>query len=254
MENNKITALIVDDETNARLSLRGMLEENFKQVEIVGEAKDIPEAVQLIHKLNPQIVFLDIEMPGYSGLTLIDFFDKKAIHFKIIFVTAYSEYAINAFELSAIDYILKPIRKEHLERAIQKIIPQESLQLNTLKENFQLTSQNLNDKKIVLKTSEGLLFKKLDEIIYFKADGSYTHIHFTNQTRITTTKRLNEYERLEEIGHFMRIHRSQMINLNHIQKITKNDGGSVIMSNNDELSISNDKKQELIDKMNKEKF
>jgi two-component system, LytTR family, response regulator len=244
--NTKITALIVDDEINARRSLMGVLEEFFPQIEIVGEAKDVPEAVKAIHKYRPQVVFLDIEMPGYSGLSILDFFDTHAIDFKLIFVTAYSEFALSAFELSAVDYLLKPIRKEALERAVNKLIPLPTKQVDTLREHFNEAHLNPNDKKIALHTSEGLLFVKLDDILYFKADGSYTHIFFANTNRITTTKRLMEYERLETVGKFLRIHRSHIVNLNHIAKITKNEGGTVVMTNGDELSISNEKKHVLL--------
>jgi two-component system, LytTR family, response regulator len=250
----QLTAIIVDDELNARLSLRGILEEFYPNVNIVTEAKDVPEAVKAIHKYKPQIVFMDIEMPGYSGLSILDFFDKNNIDFKLIFVTAYSEFAINAFELSAIDYILKPIRKEAIERALLKVTPINPPQLEVLQHHFSEKTINPNDKKIALHTSEGLVFVKLDDILYFKADGSYTHIFFTNAPRITTTKRLMEYERLEQLGKFLRIHRSHIINLNQISRISKNDGGTVILTNGDELSISNDKKSVLLELIEEEKI
>ena len=111
-------AIIVDDELNARLALKGILEENFPEIEIVAENADVPSAVKSIHSFQPELVFLDIAMPGYSGLELLKFFDEKNINFKIIFVTAYAKYAINAFELSAVDYILKPVRIDALQRAL----------------------------------------------------------------------------------------------------------------------------------------
>jgi two-component system, LytTR family, response regulator len=253
--NSEITALIVDDEINARRSLSGVLNAYFPNVKILAEAKDVPEAVKAIHKFQPQVVFLDIEMPGYSGLSILEFFNKNTINFKIIFVTAYSEYAINAFELSAVDYILKPIRKESLERALSKIDIQEDKQLEVLQEtlNFKDDVSKYN-KKIVLSTSKGLLFTQLDDIIYLKADGSYTHIYFKDQSRVTTTKRISEYEKLEEIGDFMRIHRSHIININHISKIIKQDGGQVEMINGEELSISNEKKSQLMDMIKYERI
>jgi len=249
MKTKDITAIIVDDEINARRSLSGVLEAYFPSVKILAEAKDVPDAVKIIHKHKPQVVFLDIEMPGYSGLTILDFFDKSAIDFKIIFVTAYSEYAINAFELSAIDYILKPIRKEHIERALKKVEPVHPEQVEVLEQNINLikNKDEKENKKIVLHTSQCLIFTKLNDILYLKADGSYTHIFFEDGSRITTTKRILEYEKLETIGQFLRIHRSHIINLNHISKIVKNDGGSVIMTNDEQLSISIEKKPVLME-------
>lgn len=241
---NKTKAIIVDDEINARLSLRGVLEDFFPEISIVDEARDVPEAVKSIHKHNADLIFLDIEMPGYSGLSLLDFFERDKIHFKIIFVTAYSEYAINAFEMAAVDYLLKPIRKEHIERALNRLgnNNEDDLKLAVLNDNL----NNPNERKIALATSEGLTFVKLDDIIYLKADGSYTHIYLQDKKRIVNTKRLNEYERLEKIGKFMRIHRSHIININHISKILKQDGGTVLMSNMEMLSISSEKKKLLL--------
>ncbi|MEO7530559.1 MAG: response regulator, partial [Sediminibacterium sp.] len=126
----KIRAIIVDDEPNARRALRGLLEENFSQVEILAESKNVPEAVKAINKHKPDLVFLDIAMPGYSGFELLDFFDEQSLNFKIIFVTAYSEHSLRAFETSAVDYILKPVRLEHIARALKKIKVEETVNEN----------------------------------------------------------------------------------------------------------------------------
>ncbi|MGY6521563.1 MAG: LytR/AlgR family response regulator transcription factor [Mongoliitalea sp.] len=236
------TAILVDDEPIARMSLRGMLETYFPNIQIKGEAKNLPDAIKLIHQQKPDIVFLDIEMPGYSGLEILDFFQGQQLHSKIIFVTAYEEFALKAFELSAVDYLLKPIQKEALERALAKVtIPQI--------ENLKILHENLKThkpQKIALQTGEGLIFLKLDEILFLKADGSYTHFHLSNKEKIIVSKRLQEYEKLLELGSFMRIHRSHIINLDHIKKITKEDGGGVVMSNGELLSISQEKKSELL--------
>lgn len=234
--------LLVDDEKNARLALRGILEENFPNIDIIGESKDIPSAVKMIHKQKPELVFLDISMPGYSGLELFKFFDEEQITFKVIFVTAHSEYAINAFELSAVDYILKPIQICALERALEKIKANQLDNIKALQDNYEADAP----KKVALQTGDGILFLKFNEIIYLKADGSYTHFITENHSKITVSKRLAEFERLEEMGSFIRIHRSQIINYNRIEKILRQDGGSVIMDNGDQLSISVNKKNELL--------
>lgn len=234
--------LIVDDEKNARLALRGIIEENFPAIEIIGECNDIPSAVKTIHKHKPKLVFLDISMPGYSGLELFKFFDESEINFNVIFVTAHSEYAVNAFELSAVDYILKPIQIPALKRAIQKLDQNKIENLKTLQDNFE---QDL-PKKIALQTGDGILFIKFEDIIYLKADGSYTHFIADNHSKITVSKRIADYEKLVQMGPFIRIHRSHIINYNRIQKIIKQDGGSVIMDNKDQLSISSNKRAELL--------
>ena len=239
-------AIIVDDEINARLSLRGILEENFSHIQIVNECKDVPSAVKAIHELKPELVFLDISMPGYSGLELLKFFDESQINFKIIFVTAFSEYAINAFELSAVGYILKPVRVDALEKALQKIM-NSNHDLENLKA-LQNNMENPLEKKVALNTGDGITFLELNDILYLKADGSYTHFYTTNRHRITIAKKISDFERLEAMGNFLRIHRSHIINLARIQKILKQDGGTVIMENGESLSISAERKTSLYDK------
>lgn len=244
-------AIIVDDELNARLALRGILEENFPEIEIVAENVDVPSAVKSIHAFQPELVFLDIAMPGYSGLELLNFFDVNTINFKIIFVTAFAEYAINAFELSAVDYILKPVRIDALQRALTKVNDSNSLEkIKVLQNNLDLPQ----NKKIALNTGDGITFIELLDILYLKADGSYTHFFLSNKNKITVSKKISEFERLEQVGNFMRIHRSHVINLERIQKILKQDGGTVIMDNGDELSISSDKKTILLEKFDSFRF
>ncbi|RZK09894.1 MAG: response regulator transcription factor [Flavobacterium sp.] len=245
-------AIIVDDEINARLALRGILEENFPHIDIVAESKDVPNAVKVIHQHKPDLVFLDIAMPGYSGLELLKFFDESQISFKIIFVTAFSEYAINAFELSAVGYILKPVRLEALEKALNKVEENNSdlEKLKTLQNNLE---SPLN-KKVALNTGDGITFLLLQNILYLKADGSYTHFYTTDKHRITVAKKISDFERLEAMGNFMRIHRSHIVNLSRIQKILKQDGGTVIMENGDQLSISSDKKSTMLEKFQDHKL
>lgn len=243
-------AIIVDDELNARLALRGILEENFSQVEILGECKDVPGAVQMINALKPDLVFLDISMPGYSGLELFKFFDQDNLPFKVIFVTAHSEYAINAIELSATDYILKPVKVEALERAIKRSAQRKPEQMSNLVEN--LTGGKL--KKIALHTGDGITLLPVSEIIYLKAAGSYTHFNIDNDRTITITKKISEFLGLEKVSDFMRIHRSHIVNLDRIRKIIKQEGGSVEMDNGDVLSVSADKKQLLMERFSKNRF
>ena len=244
-------AIIVDDELNARLALKGILEENFPEINVVAENADVPSAVKSIHSFLPELVFLDIAMPGYSGLELLNFFDVNTINFKIIFVTAYTEYAINAFELSAVDYILKPVRIDALQRALSKINETKSTEkLKILQNNLEIPQ----NKKIALNTGDGITFIELIDILYLKADGSYTHFFLSNKSKITVSKKIADFERLEQVGNFMRIHRSHIINLERIQKILKQDGGTVIMDNGDELSISSDKKTVLLEKFDSFRF
>ncbi|MCG9911036.1 MAG: LytTR family DNA-binding domain-containing protein [Flavobacteriales bacterium] len=242
-----IKTLIVDDEPQARVALNGILSEpEFEDVTVVGEARDIPEAVKQINQLQPDLVLLDIEMPGYNGLELLRFFDPADITFKIVFVTAYSEYAIHAFELSAVDYLLKPVQPVQLRKAIDKIKSSGFSQkqgLEVLNEN----TRNPEHVKIALQVAEGLLITPLSEIMYLKADGSYTQIFFTDGRRIVVSRKLIEYEKLEKYAQFIRVHRSHMVNMTCVKKYLKQDNGILVMPDNEHLSVSADKKSTVLD-------
>ena len=244
----KTKAIIVDDEPNARIALRGLLEENFSDVELLAECKDVPEAVKAIHKLKPDLVFLDIEMPGYSGFELLEFFDEKQINFKIIFVTAYSEHSLRAFETSAVDYILKPVRLEQIERALKKLSlsgkVNENRQYQVLRENFSSHSE----KKIVLQTAETIFVVRMDDILYLQAEGSYTRFYTITHGVLTITKKLIDFEYLENSGPFFRTHRSFIVNLNHIKKVDKKEF-LLIMNNDAEVYLAQDKKNLLLEKI-----
>jgi two-component system LytT family response regulator len=244
----KTKALIVDDEPNARIALRGLLEENFPDVEILAECKDVPDAVKAIHKFKPGLVFLDIDMPGYSGFELLEFFDENHITFKIIFVTAYSEYSLRAFETSAVDYILKPVRLDHLSRALKKMTQAEQ---NNENRNLQVLKDNFSphaEKKIVLQTAETIFVVRLDDIIYLQAEGSYTRFHTTSHGVLTITKKLIDFEYLEQTGPFFRTHRSYIVNLNQIKKVDKKDF-LLVMNNDAEVYLAQDKKNQLLEKI-----
>lgn len=236
--------VIVDDEMNARAALRGMIEAHFPTMELVGEAANVPEAVKLIRKTKPQLVLLDIEMPGYLGIDLLDFFDPQEVDFKIIFITAYNDYALKAFDLAAVDYLLKPTRVEQLKRAFERVS-----QANVhAKESYFALKENLDQRtfqKIAIQTADGLLLTEVKNIRYFKADGAYTHIHFVDGQRITVSRSLQEYNPLEDTGLFFRVNRSYIINIGCIAKISKKDGGFIQMDNGDEISATLEKRNAL---------
>lgn len=244
-----IRAVVVDDEETARNTLVHLLTKHCEGVDIVGEGDDVPEAVKLIHRTRPDLVFLDVEMPGYSGLQLLDFFDREAVDFQIIFVTAYSEYAIQAFELSAVDYLLKPIQIKRLQDAIQKVVARQEDQhkerMAALKVNL---SDSEDDQKIALPISTGLLFVPIKELLYLKADGSYTEIYLHSGSQLVVSKKLIEFEKLlPPTRRFFRTHRSFLVNLRRIKQFVRGDGGYLIMENDQEIPISREKKTELSD-------
>ncbi len=232
----KKTALIVDDESNARAALRGVLEEHFPQINVIAEAENLPEAVKLINTSSPQIVFMDIEMPGNSGLEITRFFDMENVDFSLIFVTAYANHALDAFASSAVDYLVKPVVPADLSRALQKSW--------RMMNQTGATSQQA-PQRVVIQTAGASLVLPLDDIVCLKADGSYTHVITASGEKHIVTRRLAEFDAFQDYPSFSRIHRSHIVNVNHILRINRSLGGSVTMSNGDELSISREKRQEL---------
>lgn len=244
-------AVIIDDENKARNLLRILLEENCPQLTEIVEASSLPEGVGLIHKIQPEIIFLDIEMPDYSGIQLMEFFTPEQINFEVIFTTAYSEYAIKAFELNAVDYLLKPLRDEQVANAVKKAINQRgksqvSERLEELKNSLQASSI----RKIGLPISDGVLFVKFDDIILLKADRMYTEVHLIDKEPILVSKPMKFFEdMLVDAKEFYRPHRSFLINLKYIKQYVSQDGGYIIMDNDENVSISRDKRDEFFEVM-----
>lgn len=241
-----IGAIIVDDEPNARMSIKGMLESNFAHVRILAECANVPEAVKAIQKFKPEVIFLDIEMPGQNGFALFDYFDEKEITFKVVFVTAYSDFSLQAFELAAVDYLLKPVRVEHLARALNKVdgYYNHSAKYIVLKEN----NKSDVEKKMVLQTNDIIYVIKLGDIVFIQAEGNYTKFHTTQHGLITISKPIAEFDYLENGYHFYRSHRSYIINLDKIKKVDKKNY-VIIMCNDEQAHLSQDKKQHLIEKI-----
>jgi two-component system LytT family response regulator len=239
----EIKAIIIDDEERARDSLSSIIKDYCKDVLIVDTCSNVPDGVIAINKHKPDVVFLDIEMPDYNGFELFSFFNE--INFDIIFVTAYSQYAIKAFEVSAIDYLLKPVDIEALQKSLEKVKTKQTQialqkRLELLKENF--TAEEIN--KIALPMGDGLLFVEMKDIILFEADGAYTNLYMNNGSKILVSKRLKFFEDiLQDRTNFFRPHRSHLININYIKKYIKGDN-TIVMDNLVELSLSRDLKQD----------
>lgn len=241
-------ALIIDDEKKARQVLRVLTEENCPKITQIFEAEDLLSGVELIKKEAPSIVFLDIEMPEHSGLEILNFIEKEVHNFEIIFTTAYSEYAIQAFQLSAIDYLLKPVRPSQVKEAVDKAITflgntQINQRLIELKESL----QDSDFKKIGLPVADGIKFVNFHEIIILEADGMYTNVSTSKGETILVSKPLKFFvNSLQNIKTFYRPHRSYLINLSYIKEYVKKEGGYIVMENNKTVSISNDKKEEFL--------
>lgn len=241
-------AIIIDDEKRARVSLSLLLAEYCPNIVLVAECENLPEGVKAIRKHQPDLVLLDIEMPGHSGLELLDFFDENEVHFSIIFTTAYNQYAIQAFKFSAIDYLLKPIVPEELADAIKRLEKQKHKQENykALKEN--LLQDNLT--KIAVPSGNSLIFLDSDKIVYIKGEGSYSEVYCSNGIKRLVSRNLKNFEDiLCSDNRFMRVHKSYIVNFNHVVAFNKSDGGSLELENNIHIPVSSDKTQLILDKV-----
>ncbi len=238
-----LKAVIIDDEAKARRILGSFIEEYCPQVTMVGGAEDVVQGVKLIQKENPDIVFLDIEMPGYNGFQLLEFFDE--IRFEVIFVTAYSEFALKAFQVSAVDYLLKPLQIDQLIKAVEKA---EKIRGNSLiKERLETLKANLEEqkiKKIVVPVSEGSLFVDVKDITHLKAEGSYVNIFLKDGNKILVSKNIKDYEnQLNGDEGFFRTHRSYLVNARYISSVSP-DSAEALLINKQTISIARERKQE----------
>lgn len=241
-----IKAIIIDDEARARTLLNKMLEEYCPDVEVLADCADLPNGVKAIRKLKPELVFLDIEMPGHSGLELLEFFDEDDVDFSIIFTTAYNQYAIQAFKLSAVDYLLKPISPADLENAVDRFTKRNNIDksvLGNLRESLKPQVQ-----KIAVPEGNAIKFIELDNVLYFKADSSYTEIYFTDGGKIIISRTLkNIEEALNGNPDFLRSHKSYLINMKYVSNYVKSDGGYIVIKDKHEIPITSDKVDELLE-------
>jgi two-component system LytT family response regulator len=240
--------LIIDDESKARSLLTTILTEYFTESFTILEASNLLDGVAILQKNAIDVLFLDIEMPQHSGLELFDFISIESVNFEIIFTTAYSEYAIKAFEFSAIDYLLKPLRPNKVQEAIEKAkkaLSQNQVQQRLLELKNSLSSDKFS--KIALPVEDGVLFVKLDEIYVLEADGMYTNFYLTKNRKILISKPMKYFADLVENKElFYKPHRSYLVNLKYLQKVVKKDGTYIEMENEMRIPVSKDKKDELI--------
>uniref|UniRef100_UPI004049A1F7 LytR/AlgR family response regulator transcription factor n=1 Tax=Flavobacterium sp. TaxID=239 RepID=UPI004049A1F7 len=241
-------AIIIDDEKRARVTLQLLLAEYCPQIEVVAECENLPEGVKAIRKLQPELVLLDIEMPGHSGLELLDFFNENEINFSIIFTTAYNEYAIQAFKFSAIDYLLKPINPEQLTEAIKRLEKQQQKfeNLNSFKENIKQESLT----KIAVPAGNSVIFLDITKILYIKGEGSYAEVFCMNQTKKLVSRNLKNFEEiLCANSNFSRVHKSYIVNLDFVIAYNKSEGGFLELENKIQIPISTEKTIQILNKI-----
>jgi len=241
-------ALIIDDEARARRLLTIMLKDYCPKITETKEAKNLMDGIETIRRYEPAIVFLDVEMPGFLGIEIGDFLTEEEMNFHLIFTTAYSDYAIKAFEVNAIYYLLKPIRPAHLKLAVEKVVKKE------LAKNTPAQIQGLNNeltegpKRLSIPVKDGILYIKLEEIICIVADGSYAELYVQNEKVKLVSKPLKYFvEILEDNQAFYRPHRSSIINLKFVKQYVKKDGHSILMDNGVQVAVARNKKGELLE-------
>lgn len=243
----KIRTMVVDDESAFVGNLESILESRESSIELVGDARSVEEGLKKIDELEPDLVFLDIQMEDGTGFDLLKKCDRK--DFKVIFVTAYDQYAIEAFRFSALDYLLKPVVSTDLwtavDRAIEEIEKSKvELQINVLMDNLQSLSKE--KKKLVLREADILHVVRLEDILWCTADGSYTKFHLQDGSQVMVSQHLKEFEDILDKNGFFRAHRSYLINVNKIIKFDKREGGIIHLEGDAILPVSVRKKEKLM--------
>lgn len=242
-----IRAIIIEDEPEAQAMLQALLEKYCPNVQLLGAASNVQEGVALIKATQPDLVFLDIEMPGEKGLFLFQYFEQ--VDFEVIFTTAYDEYAINAIRLSALDYLLKPIGLEELQTALQQFQKKRSNQQLHTALYQQLTQQANLPKRLALPSKNSFVFLEVEQIMYCQADGSYSTFVTCGGKKHLVAKPLKEYaDLLENLG-FVRVHRSAIINLHYVDELIRTRPQSVVMKDQQRLPLAQSRKDHLMTKL-----
>jgi two-component system LytT family response regulator len=244
-----ITATIVDDEPFSCESLATLLERYCPDVKVLDICYSAAVALKSISEKKPDILFLDIEMPYMNGFELLE--QLPEIDFKLIFTTSYDQYAIKAIRFSALDYLLKPIDREELQKAVQKVIVQS---LSLLPQQIEILLQKLNHpviaiNKIAIPTMEGLQMIFVESIISCAADSNYTNLLLKNKQKIVASRTLKEIEEMLEDYSFARVHHSSLVNLNEVEKYIKGEGGYLLMSDGTTVDVSRSRKEMLLKKL-----
>ncbi|TSA26103.1 MAG: DNA-binding response regulator [Bacteroidetes bacterium] len=243
----KIRTVLVDDDRSNMLTLESLLKNYFPAIEIVGKGEDVAKAVDAINLTDPDLVFLDISLPDGEGFDVIERTPDK--HFEVIFCTAYDQYAVKAFEFSALHFLVKPVTLEGLKDAIGRF--KEVKKDEYLDDKITVLKESLKSKneKIIIPSSDGLNVVRLSDIMRLEADDVYTYFFLTDGQRLMASRPLNNYEKILDDLPFSRIHAKHLINLMYIKRYVKGKGGSVIMEDNTEVEVSVRKKPDFLVKL-----
>lgn len=241
----QLTAIIVDDEQSGRENLAGLLRTHLPGILVLAEARSVADAINLIEKHAPLLVFLDIEMPGGNGFRLLEHF--RDFPFEVIFVTAYDNYAIRAIRFSAADYILKPINVNELISAVEKV----ELRIRQKSENERIRQlyYNVNhpqNPKIGLPSNDGIEFAEVKNIIRCQGESNYTKLFFVHRKPLLVARTLVDFEELLAEHGFLRVHKTHLVNLSKVKAMLRKDGCQLLMSDGEIVCVSRRRKEEVV--------
>lgn len=242
-------AIIIDDEKKGREILKSLIETYCKEVEIIAQASNADEGYEMIQKHEPDVVFLDVEMPSGDGFSLLERFDE--ITFQIIFTTAFDDYAIKAIKFHALDYLLKPIDIDELRVAVENV--KKALQGEQSVDNRymeMLQSRKENTGKLALPIKDGIVYLSISEIVRVESDGAYSIFYTDCGKKHLSSKNLGEYEEILPSFGFFRVHRSHIINVKKVKKFIRSDGNFIEMEDGSRVEIARRKKDEFLEMMN----
>lgn len=239
-----IKAIIIDDEKHCLVTLEHHLKKTG-EIEVLAAIQDSTVAVDRISGLKPDIVFIDIEMPGMNGFEVLNQFE--ALTFKVVFTTAYDQYAIKALKMNALDYLLKPVAFEDIEEVINKFKNSAMHQSKEQISHLYRFSEGKMQDTIALSMQEGLIFVRIEDIMYIEGSGSYSYIVMTDKSKHLASKNISLFEEvLEDNPMFFRAHKSFVVNIRHINQYIRGEGGDIIMNDGKRVSLSRHKKQEFM--------
>jgi len=239
--------VIIDDEASARIILRGFIEKFFPEYEVIGEADTVEKGIEVLQNTSPDLVFLDIQLNNGTGFNILEAIGEHNFH--VVFVTAYENFAIEAFRFAAMDYLLKPLKITDLRNTLQRfeqrtLLKPDTLKTTTLQENIKLN--DLRQGKIVLPSVEGFEVVNMQDIIRLESDRNYTRIYLIGKAEFIVSRTLKEFEDMLAQYDFFRIHHSHIIHLKYIKKYIRGQGGEVVMTDESIVPVSRAKKEEFM--------
>jgi len=243
-----IRTILIDDESNSLEMMEWLLKTYCPQVVVEAMCDSGEKGIEAIRQYKPDLVFLDIEMPHMNGFDMLEQFDK--LFFDVVFCTAYDQFAIKAFRYSALNYLLKPVDPDDLKETIRRLEEKKS---SPSKEQIDLLIQNIRQparpavQRIALTTGDGLIFVETRDILYCHAESNYTNVVLIGGKKILVSKVLKDIDETLSGNDFYRVHNSYLINLNHIQKFVRGEGGYIIMDDGANIGISRSRRQEFMD-------